>query len=178
MISTPPFFHTPTQELFRPHGCCTSVCTNDFLIRQPTHTNFSIRQLVQMTFAIRQLVHTNFSIRRLVHEFCNPSARTHDISDPSTRTHRSCDLPRVVFSTVFTVCASTKYTQPFLINRLLSITKHQEKSQRLVHTNDNLHPRSASSRSPHGNHTVSSDRKFSTRSVAVHISGAVFHWHF
>ena len=98
-----------------------------------------VHPLVRMTFlSIRQLVHTNSSIRPslLPHEFCNtsactheffdPSARTHgfvnpsscthDFSDPSARSHRSCDSSRVVFSTAFTVCASTKYTPLFLIN--------------------------------------------------------------
>ena len=111
-----------------------------------------------------------FLIRQLVHDFVEFHACTHDFSDPSACTHRSCDMSRVVFSTAFTVCALTKYTPPFLIN---GSCHHQTSrrislltvSQLLVHTS-NLHSGSASSRSPHGNHTVSSDRKFLTRPVA------------
>ena len=139
MISAPPLFHTPTQELFRPHDvCASSACTHDFLIRQLVRRIFLIHQLVRMTFLIRQLVRMNFSIHQLVRmtflsirqlvrmtfathqpvhmNSSNPSTRTHDFSDPSARTHRSCDLSRVMSSTAFTVCALTKYTPPFLIS--------------------------------------------------------------
>ena len=76
-----------------------------------------IHQLVRMTFSIRQLVRMNFAIRQLLRMiFTDPSARTHDFSDPSARAHRSCNLSRVTSSTVFTVCAWTKYTPPLLIN--------------------------------------------------------------
>ena len=48
---------------------------------------------------------------------------------------------------------------------------------RLLVNTSNLLSRSASSRSPHGNHTVSFDRIFSTRFVVFRIPGAVFRWH-
>ena len=126
-----------------------------------------LRQLVRMNSAIRQLVYVTFAVHH----------HTHDFSDPSARTHRSCDLSRVMFSTAFTVSALTKYTPLFLISgscpspniriSLLIV------SQLRVYTG-NLHSRSASSRSPHGNHTVSSDRKFSTRSVPFRYSWSGF----
>ena len=49
----------------------------------------------------------------------------------------------------------------------------QDVSQLHVRTNYS-HSGWVSSRLPHGNHTVSSDRKFSTRSVSFSIPGAVF----
>ena len=133
-----------------------------------------IHQLVRISFPrIRQLVRISFSE--------NPSACTHKFFRESVQlVHISFSLcihqlvhmrsPSETFS---------KYTPPFLINgSCLSPNLKKDSFARCVSTpfsHKQLTLRIGFRHvPPHGKHTVSSDRKFSTRSVSFRIPGAVF----
>ena len=176
-------------------------------IRQLVRMIFAIRFLVRMNSLIQQLVRMNSALHQLVRmifcDFSDPSAYTHDFCTPSARTHDFSirQLVRMIFlirqlvrifpviclvschSTAFTVCALTKYTPPFLINSSCPSPKLREGFLCQVCLNSVFtQPTYTQDRLRHVHHMeiipCSSDCKFSTRSVAFRVLGAVFFWHF